>query len=223
MAIAYLKQSTASTLLIGPIVDSVAATAETGETIAQANVLLWKEGGTTLGAKNEATSCTHRSNGLYTCPVDATDTNTLGVLTVNVAMAGTMVWRGDYCVVPANVYNSIVAGSDYLQSDAYQIAGSTAAATQQAAVANLTVTGAVYATTGGSYDSTNSGALIFYSTTPNDATADTFNGRVVYFKTGNLAKQALAITDYEKVATYGKFTCSVATGIAADGDTFEVL
>ena len=222
MAIAYLKQSTASTLLIGPIVDSVAATAETGETIAQANVLVWKEGGTTLGAKNDATSCTHRSNGLYTCPVDATDTNTLGVLTVNVAMAGTMVWRGDYCVVPANVYNSLVAGSDYLQSDAYQIAGVTAAATAQAAVAGVCQTGAVYSD-GSTYAPTNSGALVFYSDTITEATADHYNGRVVIFTSGALQYQALAITDYEKVASYGKFTCSVATEVPANAHTFVIV
>ena len=163
------------------------------------------------------------SLGFYACKLDTTDTGTLGSLRVYCYVATALpVWQ-DFLVVPANVYNSIVAGSDYLQADTYQIAGSTAAATQQAAVANLTVPGSVYATTGGSYDSTNSGALIFYTTTPNPATADTYNGRVAYFKTGNLAGQALAITDYEKVATYGKFTCSVATGIAANGDTLEIL
>ena len=222
MAISVLKQSTATTLLIGPIVDSADASAETGQTIAQADVLVWKEGGTTLGAKNEATSCTHRSNGLYTCPVDATDTNTLGVLTVNVAKSGTLVWRGDYLVVPAVQYNSLIAGSDYLQVDAYQIAGVTAAATAQAAVAGVCQTGAVY-NDGGTYAPTNSGALVFYSDTITEATADHYNGRVVIFTSGALQYQALAITDYEKVASYGKFTCSVATETPANGVTFVVV
>jgi len=103
-----LKQSTATTIVVGPIVDSTDASAETGQTIAQADVLLWKEGGTTLAQKNDSSSCTHRSNGLYTCPLNTTDTNTLGQLIVNVAKSGTLVYRDDYMVVPANVYNALV-------------------------------------------------------------------------------------------------------------------
>lgn len=120
-----LKQSTATTLVVGPIVDSADASAETGQTIAQADVLLWKEGGTTLAQKNDATSATHRSNGLYTVPVNTTDTNTLGQLIVNVAKAGTLVFRDDYMVVPANVYDSLVLGTDVLTADVTQVGGST--------------------------------------------------------------------------------------------------
>jgi hypothetical protein len=106
-----LKQSTATTIVVGPIVDSVDASAETAQTIAQADVLLWKEGGTTLAQKNDTSSATHRSNGLYTVPLNTTDTNTLGQLIVNVAKSGTLVFRDDYMVVPANVYDSLVLGS----------------------------------------------------------------------------------------------------------------
>jgi hypothetical protein len=115
-----LKQSTATTIVVGPIVDSADASAETGQTIAQADVLLWKEGGTTLAQKNDATSCTHRSNGLYTCPLNTTDTGTLGQLIVNVAKSGTLVFRDDYTVVPANVYDSL-AGADTLWVDVQEI------------------------------------------------------------------------------------------------------
>ena len=221
MAISVLKQSTASTLLIGPIVDSSDASAETGQTIAQGDVLLWKEGGTTLAAKNEATSCTHRSNGLYRCPVDTTDTNTLGVLTVNVAKSGTLVWRGDYLVVPAQTYNSLIAGSDKLQVDAVEINSNATAAAKQEAAAKAIQYGTVY-NDSGTYASTNSGALVFYSDDITEATADHFNGRTVNFTSGDLSGQSVSITDYEKVASYGKFTCSVATEIAADNVTFTI-
>lgn len=119
-----LKQSTATTLLLGPFVDDAdGKTAETSLTISQADVLLWKEGGTTLAQKNESTSCTHRSNGLYTCPLNTTDTNTLGILTVSVAESGALPVRHDYFVVPANVYDSLVAGSDKLETDVAQFGG----------------------------------------------------------------------------------------------------
>lgn len=101
-----LKQSTATTLLLGPFVDETdGKTAETALTISQADVLLWKEGGTTLAQKNESTSCTHRSNGLYTCPLNTTDTNTLGILTVSVHEAGALPVRIDYYVVPAATFD----------------------------------------------------------------------------------------------------------------------
>jgi len=120
-----LRQSTATTLLLGPFVDETdGQTAETGLTISQADVLLWKEGGTTLAQKNEATTCTHRSNGLYTCPLNTTDTNTLGILTVSVDESGALPVRHDYQVVPANVYDALVLGTDVLQVDVSQFGNS---------------------------------------------------------------------------------------------------
>jgi hypothetical protein len=104
--VAKLKQSTATTLLLGPFLDDTdGKTAETALTLSQADVLLWKEGGTTLAQKTESTTCTHRSNGLYTCPVDTTDTNTLGVLTVSVAESGALPVRQDYLVITADEWN----------------------------------------------------------------------------------------------------------------------
>src|SRR5690349_22828060 len=102
-----LKQSTATTLLVGPFLDETdGKTAETTLTLSQSDCLLWKEGGTTLAQKNESTSCTHRSNGLYTCPINSTDTNTLGILTISIHESGALPIRQDYYVVPANVFDS---------------------------------------------------------------------------------------------------------------------
>src|SRR5688572_10751391 len=131
-----LKQSTASTLLLGPFLDSTdGVTSETALTISQSDVLLWKEGGTTLAQKNEATSCTHRSNGLYTCPVNTTDTNTLGTLVVSVSESGALPIRQDYLVVPANVYDSFTLGTDLLDVSVAQLAGSATPVTNMAASA----------------------------------------------------------------------------------------
>jgi hypothetical protein len=128
--VAWLKQSTATTLLLGPFLDETdGKTAETALTLSQSDVLLWKEGGTTLAQKNESTSCTHRSNGLYTCPIDATDTGTLGVLSVSVHESGALPIRQDYLVVPANIYDALVAGTAYQRVDPnhveWSIAGTT--------------------------------------------------------------------------------------------------
>lgn len=103
-----LRQSTAATLLLGPFLDETdGKTAETALTISQADVLLWKQGGTTLAQKNESTSATHRSNGLYTVPIDTTDTNTLGVLSVSVHESGALPVRQDYTVLPAVVWDEM--------------------------------------------------------------------------------------------------------------------
>lgn len=107
-----LKKSTATTVLLGPFVDDTdGKTAETGLTIARADVLLWKEGGTTLAQKTEATSCTHRSNGYYTCPLDTTDTGTNGILEICVSKSGALPVRHTFYVVHANTFDGMISYS----------------------------------------------------------------------------------------------------------------
>jgi hypothetical protein len=215
--IGYLRQSTASTILVGPIVDSVDATPETAQTIAQADVQLWKTGGTTFGSKNESTSCTHRSYGIYTCPIDTTDTNTLGILSVAIFKTGTMAWRGNYVVLPANVYDSIVLGTDYLQSDMYQINGFTTAAQALQASANVIQTGT----------STNAGftgtSTIFETSSITEATTDHYKGRIIVFTGGALAYQATAITAYSLSSGRGRFTVNALTEAVPDASTFVIV
>lgn len=111
-----LKQSTAVTLVLGPFVDQTDGfTAETALTIAQADVRLSKNGAA-FAQKNDATSCTHMENGYYSCPLNATDTNTLGVLDVAVNEAGALPVFLKLMVVPAQVYESLVAGTEFLET-----------------------------------------------------------------------------------------------------------
>jgi hypothetical protein len=108
----WLKVSTATTALIGPFVDDTdGKTAETGLTIARADCQLWKEGGSSMAQKTETTSATHRANGCYTVPIDATDTGTLGALVLSVHVAGALPVRHEYFVVPATVFDAIKAGT----------------------------------------------------------------------------------------------------------------
>ena len=58
-----------------------------------------------MAQKNESSACTHDESGMYACSIDATDTNTSGVLTVTVAEAGTLVWSRDYDVIAAAYYD----------------------------------------------------------------------------------------------------------------------
>lgn len=124
-----LKQSTAVTVMLGPFLDATdAVTAETALTISQADVRLSKNGGA-FAQKNDANAAAHGENGYYTCQIDATDTGTLGRLRLAVSESGALpVWH-EFMVVPANVYDSLVAGSDTLQSDVTQIGGVAQSAT----------------------------------------------------------------------------------------------
>jgi len=135
----WLKQSTAVTLKIGPFVDSTDGnTAETALTIAQADVRLSKNGGN-IAQKTEATSCTHDELGMYDCPVDATDTGTLGRLDLVVAETGALVVRHTYMVVPANVWDSLF-GADALQVDVAQWLGTAVATPTTVGVPEVDVT-----------------------------------------------------------------------------------
>ena len=119
----YLKQSTAATVKLGPFLDeSTGKDTEEALTISQADIRLSKNGGA-FAQTNNATGATHDENGWYGVPLDTTDTGTVGRLIVAVHESGALpVWR-EFMVVPANTYDSLVSGSDYLQADAVQIEG----------------------------------------------------------------------------------------------------
>lgn len=116
----WLRQSTSTTVKIGPFLDSTDGdTEETGLTIAQADVRLSKNGGD-IAQKTEATSCTHDELGIYGCPLDTTDTGTLGRLQLWVHEGGALLVWHEFMVVPANVWDSFF-GSDLLNVDVHAI------------------------------------------------------------------------------------------------------
>lgn len=120
----YLKQSTASQEVpLGYFVDSTDGnTEETGLTIANTDVKVWKTGATTLANKNSG-GATHISNGIYYATLDATDTDTLGPLVLFVHVAGALAVRLECCVLAANVFDSLIGGGDLLQVDVSQVGG----------------------------------------------------------------------------------------------------
>jgi hypothetical protein len=109
-----LKQSTAVDIGIGPFIDDTdGKTAETALTLTQSDIRLKKNNGN-WAQKAQASSATHEENGWYEVSLDTTDTNTLGILIVAVSKSGALpVWQR-YLVVPANVYESLVAGTEFL-------------------------------------------------------------------------------------------------------------
>jgi len=118
----FLREDTVVTVQIGPFLDATdGVTAETALTIDQGDVHLSKNGGA-FANKNEATACTHDAehNGWYTCPLDATDTNTAGILILAVNEAGALpVWH-EFMVMPTQAWDSLF-GTDKLQVHAAEI------------------------------------------------------------------------------------------------------
>lgn len=101
-----LRQSTASQEIpLGYFVDSTDGnTEETGLTIANTDIKIWKTGATTLANKNSG-GATHISNGLYYCVLDATDTDTIGPLVVFVHVSGALAVRVECVVLDEAVYD----------------------------------------------------------------------------------------------------------------------
>jgi hypothetical protein len=117
-----LKQSTASQEVpLGYFLDSADGnTEETGLTIANTDIKMWKAGATTLANKNSG-GATHIANGVYYAVLDATDTNTLGPLVIFCHVSGALAVRVECLVLAANVYDSLVAASDNLQVHAAEM------------------------------------------------------------------------------------------------------
>lgn len=108
----FLRQSTASQeIMLGRFVDSTDGnTEETGLTIANTDIKIFKGGATTLANKNSGGG-THVANGMYSAVLDATDTDTVGLLEVHVHVSGALSVRHSYYVVEEVVFDSLFAAS----------------------------------------------------------------------------------------------------------------
>ena len=135
-----LKVSTAVTIVMGPMLDSTDGNSpETALTIAQADIRLSKNGGAYAQTNNVA-GATHMEVGNFSVPLDTTDTGTLGKLRVSIHESGALaVWR-EFTIVPANVYDSLVLGTDVLTADVTQWLGTAAATPTVAGVPEVDVT-----------------------------------------------------------------------------------
>lgn len=119
----YVKQSTARSFLFGPILDADGV-AKTDEVVASMKVT--KNG--TVGAANGSSTLTHNHTGHYVYAGNPGDFDTLGVaeFSLNSTTNAASVVR--FQVVPANVFDSLVSGSDLVDVSAVQFAGQTISA-----------------------------------------------------------------------------------------------
>ncbi len=100
-----LRQSTAVDVLIGPFVDSTDGdTEEIALTISQADVRLSKNG-QSAAQKSDVTAAAHDADGFYNCELDATDTNTVGILVLYVHEAGALAVRHEFQVIEEAIYD----------------------------------------------------------------------------------------------------------------------
>ena len=107
----FLKQSTAADVVLGPFVDDAdGKTTEESLTLSQADLQLTKNGGS-AAQKNDATSATHLYGGNYKVPLNTTDTNTVGYLTLMCKESGALPVVAHFQVVEEAVYDMLYGAS----------------------------------------------------------------------------------------------------------------
>jgi hypothetical protein len=179
----WLRQSTATQrILLGIFLDPTDGNTEkTGLSIANTDIKLWKEGAATEASKNSG-GAMHIANGRYYTVLDASDTDTPGKLEVNIHVAGALAVRREYMVLPPNVYDALVLGTDYLDVSAVQLAGQTitagAGVTFPSSVASPTnITAGIITTVGTTNNLASLPAIPFGWITAAGIAANALNGK----------------------------------------------
>jgi hypothetical protein len=207
----WLLEGGTPTVVIGPFLDDTdGKTPETGLTLSQADIRLSKNGAA-FAQKNESSSCTHLANGYYACPLDATDTGTVGSLFMTVNETGALpVWH-EFMVLDSVAYGVLVTGGNEWPANVTKIGGDSTAATNlyrgmSTLVVGTAVTGTLSTTA--------------FTTDLTEATNDHYNGRLVTFVTGVLAGQQAAISDYTGATKL--ITVAAMTDAPSNGDIFVI-
>ena len=193
----WAKQSTAATLIVGPILDSTGAE----YTSAVIGDLSISKNGGTLTAMASAATLTHIANGQYTLVTTTGNLDTLGRAQITCNKSTYQMPTVNLMVVPANVFDSMVLGTDALDVSAIQFSGQTitaaAGVTVPSSIASPTnITAATGVVLSGV---THTGAVIpTVSTVTNGVTVTTNND-----KTGYTASTVSDKTGYSLLATTG--------------------
>lgn len=113
----FLRQSTASQEIpIGPFLDDTdGKTQETALSIANTDIKIWKTGATSEVSKNSG-GATHMANGRYYMTLDATDTNTLGQMEINVHVTGALPCKVCVCILSATIYDDLFSTGTSISS-----------------------------------------------------------------------------------------------------------
>lgn len=223
-----LKQSTAYTFQLGPFVDSTdGVTPEAALTIAASDVDISKNGGA-YADKNDSTALTGTgdSQGYYDCVLDATDTGTLGPLEVRSYVSGALPVVKSFQVVPAHVYDGLVAGTDNVQVDVVQVLGTTTTATLDSLSSQISSIGS------------GTGAALNYPVDADNASSPIKEQSSVGTQTGTFANTLADDGTTHQIASVGNainwvygFSCGAAraaskfvsrANMSATGDTVTV-
>jgi len=120
----FLKKDTNTIVSYGPFVASAdGETPQTGLTINQADIILSKTGAA-WASKAATGGATAAVSGFYRVNIGTGDSNTVGVLDLFSHVSPALYVKQSYVVLPALVYDSLIAGSDFLQVDTHQASGS---------------------------------------------------------------------------------------------------
>lgn len=119
----YLKQSTPFTFRIGPFLDDLDGNTEENSLSVISSDFYLSKAGAAMVQKNEASGGGTGSRAHYVCSLDATDTNTVGNLRVWCHVSGALPVFKDFIVLPSQVYDSIVLGTDLLNVEADAVEG----------------------------------------------------------------------------------------------------
>lgn len=143
-----LRVSTASQIVpFGPFLSTSDAVTVVTSAIAAADINVNKHNATGFVSKNSG-GATYISNGYFYATFDATDTNTLGRLKVCINMtssASLPVWF-DAVVHPANIFDSLYAGTASLNVNVTSMAGSSSSANNMSSAALSIVSGSATST-----------------------------------------------------------------------------
>lgn len=228
----FLKKSTAATLRVGPFVDATdGGTPETALTFSSGEVYLFKHTG--AGAEAHALMGAHTFDGMYDMALTASETDTVGMLTINCYDSAARPVCVRAMVLPALVYDSLIGGTDALQVDVLEINGNVSSGFLSG-TDHLKADVVKIGGTAGAADNLEASTLAMQKGTVStgstttliktgltEATNDHYNGRVIAFVTGALAGQLASITDYN--GTSKDLTVSALTEAPANGDTFIII
>lgn len=144
----YLKQSTAATVIVGQFRDATdGKTAETAFDVTTVECDIFKGASktdVTLSASGGNNDMVHVANGYWSVELTTTDTNTLGDFRAVFILNGTF-WPVEeiFTVLPANVYDSLIAGTDVFQTHTVEMTAGVITAT---VVADGTIDAATFTT-----------------------------------------------------------------------------
>jgi hypothetical protein len=224
-----LKQSTATTINIGPFIDDTDfKTLETGLTVTSMTVKIIKQSDTfsstntsfsptASGGSNDAQ---HVASGMYNLELTTTNTDTVGRLEVVITITGALPVFHRFLVIPATKWTEMVATGPSSIDDLNETDCSTIASTTSPMgkiCANVTGPTLRY-TVAGTSDSGSTTTMVDAART--EADTDYWAGSFIVFTSGNLDGQVRYITGFTPASD--TITFAPATTQAVSTQNYEI-